>query len=177
MPGPAWGEAGPFHHKSDERVTTKVIESMYSITDVNTFGERLRYARMQRALTQQRLAQLSRVSQSAIGNYESGLRTSSRSLLRLAKVLGVNPAWLETGQLPMEPTGPAQLVLRDEVQPDSPPQPADWLFTEEDHARYLALDAHDRQFLRQAVRSLMQTLQAERQQAAAAKPAAKRRKR
>lgn len=137
-----------------------MIESFDSITDVKTFGQRLRHARELRGLTQRRLAQLSKVSQSAIGNYESGLRASSRSLLNLARTLEVNPAWLETGQPPMEAAeAPASWLLRDEPQADAGmPQPGDWLFTDDDRALYEQLSPHDRQLLRQAVRAFMEAL-------------------
>ncbi len=113
-------------------------------------------------MTQERLAQLCRVSQSAIGNYESALRSSSRSLLKLAKALGVNAAWLESGQLPMEPTSGGHLLLRDEIQPlaggTAESDPA--LITAHDYSRYLALAPQQRQFLRQALRALIDTLEA-----------------
>ena len=106
-------------------------------------------------MTQQRLAQLSKVSQSAIGNYESEIRSSSRSLLSLARALDINPLWLETGQGPMDVGAP--LLLRDEPHGEtSAPQPSDWLFDEEDYARYMQLNPSDKQFLRQAVRSMVQ---------------------
>lgn len=137
-----------------------MIESFDSITDVKTFGQRLRHARELRALTQRRLAQLSKVSQSAIGNYESDLRASSRSLLSLAKALEVNPAWLQSGQPPMEAAeAPAEWLLRDEPQANAgTPKPGDWLFTEADRALYEQLNPHDRQLLRQAVRAFMEAL-------------------
>ena len=111
---------------------------------------------MLRAMTQQRLAQLSKVSQSAIGNYESGLRSSSRSLLSLARALEINPLWLETGQGQMEPGG-GPLLLRDEPHGQvAAPRPGEWLFDQDDYARYLQLNPHDKQILRQAVRSMVQ---------------------
>jgi len=67
---------------------------------VDTFAQRLRFARQRLAWTQKQLAQASGLSQSAIGNYESGQRFTSRALLRLAHALGVSPEWLEFGHAP-----------------------------------------------------------------------------
>ena len=69
---------------------------------VKTFSDRLKHARLLRGHTQKTLARLTRLSQSAIGSYESGLRHSSRSLRKLAQVLKVELEWLETGKGPME---------------------------------------------------------------------------
>lgn len=149
---------------------TKVIGSSDSITDVKTFGERLRHARHLRGMTQRELALASKVSQSAIGNYESDLRASSRSLLRLAQALDVSPAWLETGQgamqavpgqhgYPMPRRNPP--TLRDTLTPEPPAQPAEWLFEPRDHERFLQLHPENRRFLRQAMRALMDSLYAE----------------
>lgn len=69
---------------------------------VKTFSDRLKHARLLRGHTQNALARLVRISQSAIGSYESGLRHSSRSARKLAQVLKVEVEWLETGKGPME---------------------------------------------------------------------------
>lgn len=69
---------------------------------MKTFSDRLKHARLLRGHTQKTLARLTRLSQSAIGSYESGLRHSSRSLRKLAQVLKVELEWLETGKGPME---------------------------------------------------------------------------
>lgn len=149
---------------------TKVIGSSDSITDVKTFGERLRHARHLRGMTQRELALASKVSQSAIGNYESDLRNSSRALLRLAQALAVSPAWLENGQGAMEATATAAgypmprhntPTLRDELTAEQPARPAEWLFDARDHERYLQLHPENRRFLRQAMRALLDSLHAE----------------
>jgi transcriptional regulator with XRE-family HTH domain len=69
---------------------------------VKTFSDRLKHARLLRGHTQKTLARMARLSQSAIGSYESGLRHSSRSSRKLAQVLKVEAEWLETGKGPME---------------------------------------------------------------------------
>ena len=69
---------------------------------VKTFSDRLKHARLLRGYTQEELARLARISQSAIGSYESSLRQSSRSARKLAQVLKVELEWLETGKGSME---------------------------------------------------------------------------
>ena len=69
---------------------------------MKTFSDRLKHARLLRGHTQKTLARLARLSQSAIGSYESGLRQSTRSARKLAQVLKVEVEWLETGKGPME---------------------------------------------------------------------------
>jgi len=69
---------------------------------VKTFSDRLKYARQLRGLTQQQLARLVGVSQSAIGSYESGQRRSTRALFKLATALNVEAVWLNSGKGPME---------------------------------------------------------------------------
>lgn len=69
-----------------------------SITFVKTFRERLIHAREAKGWTQEELARASSVSQGAIGNYESGLRNSSRQVVSLATALGVRVEWLDKGK-------------------------------------------------------------------------------
>ncbi|GGE64284.1 MAG TPA: helix-turn-helix domain-containing protein [Paenalcaligenes hominis] len=68
---------------------------------MNTFAERLLYARQLRGHTQSKLATLCGLSQSTIASYETGTRLHARNLLQLAKVLKVSPAWLEQGTGPI----------------------------------------------------------------------------
>ncbi|WP_286012380.1 helix-turn-helix transcriptional regulator [Achromobacter sp. Marseille-Q4962] len=67
----------------------------------------MRAARMRQGWTQKDLAAASRLSQSAIGNYESGQRRqpSSDALIKLTRALRVSPAWLSTGEGPMQEGG------------------------------------------------------------------------
>lgn len=71
---------------------------------MNTFAQRLLYARTQRGYTQSQLANLCGVSQSTIASYESGARLHTRNLFNLAKALRVNPLWLDQGIGAMHPT-------------------------------------------------------------------------
>jgi len=68
------------------------------ITSVNTIAERLKWARAQRGMTQAQLAAAARVSTSAIGNVESGIRERPRDLLDIARALRASPTWLESGR-------------------------------------------------------------------------------
>ncbi|HCW20886.1 MAG TPA: transcriptional regulator [Achromobacter sp.] len=67
----------------------------------------MRNARVLQGWTQKDLAVASNLSQSAIGNYESGQRQqpSSDALIKLARALRVSPMWLSTGEGPMLNSG------------------------------------------------------------------------
>jgi transcriptional regulator with XRE-family HTH domain len=71
---------------------------------VKTFSQRVRLARMACGWTQKELASASGLTQSAIGNYESGQRVQppGDALLRLAEALNVAPLWLSQGDGLME---------------------------------------------------------------------------
>ena len=68
------------------------------ITIVGTIAERIKKTRIDRGMTQGQLADAVGVSQSTIGNIESGVRKRPRELLSIAKALDVAPEWLETGK-------------------------------------------------------------------------------
>lgn len=63
---------------------------------------RLATARKLRNLTQERLAQMARVSQSTIGNIEAGIRDGASSLAAIADALQVRYWWLRDGTGAME---------------------------------------------------------------------------
>lgn len=65
---------------------------------METLAKRLTWAREQKGLTQASLAKLSGVTQSTIGNLESGIRSSARRIIDIAAALDVSPAWLANGQ-------------------------------------------------------------------------------
>jgi transcriptional regulator with XRE-family HTH domain len=121
---------------------------------VKTFSDRLKHARLLRGHTQKALARLARLSQSAIGSYESGLRHSSRSARKLAQVLKVEAEWLETGKGPMElPMGgydlsdtlPATGVAESSPRPGGRPRPqAPWPFANISPAQLDALTPDER---------------------------------
>lgn len=74
------------------------MQGLGLITSVKTIGERIKWARAQRGLTQGGLAAAAKVSTSTIGNLESGIREKPRELNAIAGALRASPAWVETGK-------------------------------------------------------------------------------
>lgn len=64
---------------------------------LDTIGQRLRHARMQKGLTQEELARLANTTQDVIQKIENGKSKRPRKLEVIAKVLDVSPAWLQFG--------------------------------------------------------------------------------
>ncbi len=69
--------------------------------------QRLRDARKMRGISQRELAKAAGLSQSAIGNIESGRRELGEIGLKVAQALGVDPHWLSTGEGTMQIARPA----------------------------------------------------------------------
>lgn len=69
---------------------------------MSTLGERLRQARENKNLTQQEVAERAGMSQPTYYKIESGKTKRTTYLNDLARVLGVNPEWLATGQGSMQ---------------------------------------------------------------------------
>jgi transcriptional regulator with XRE-family HTH domain len=93
----------PFNHDRDVLVNTNVMAAapvMRIMDDGSsaTLGQRVRWARERRGLSQHELAERIGVRQSTIGNIESGTRRRPREQRKLADALGVNELWLETGR-------------------------------------------------------------------------------
>lgn len=80
-------------------------------------GERIKQARRAAGLTQQAFADAIGASQSAVGNWESGINSPNRGrMLRIAEVLRVSITWLEWGDDASAPeTNPASFALSDDV--------------------------------------------------------------
>ncbi|MBM2884882.1 helix-turn-helix transcriptional regulator [Chromobacterium phragmitis] len=70
---------------------------------MNTVGERLRFIRKQRKLSQAQLAQRAGVGTSTIGSLECGKSRSSTLLPQIAVAVRANPIWLASGKGQMEP--------------------------------------------------------------------------
>src|SRR5690606_37191758 len=107
-------------------VITNVFAFHRPITNVNTFGNRLRYARSLRRLTQAELARACGLSQGAIGNYEADSRRSAKEIFRIAEALDVSAAWLAMGTGPMEVQEPARVAEGQPSQKGPSDRLADW---------------------------------------------------
>jgi SOS-response transcriptional repressor LexA len=89
------------------------------ITSVKTLGQRIKEVRTELRMSQSVLAKAAGVATSTIGNLESGIRDKPREIVSIAKVLGVNAAWLETGRgtrTPMDFDGDAEQRLGSNVE-------------------------------------------------------------
>lgn len=139
---------------------------------VKTFSDRLKHARLLRGYTQEELARLARISQSAIGSYESSLRQSSRSARKLAQVLKVELEWLETGkgsmELPLDGydlsnTLPPANVAEPSQRAGRKPRPqAPWPFPNISPSHFDALTQDERNMLEALVQTYIETAQARR---------------
>lgn len=115
---------------------------------METFAERLRYARLLRGLSQGTLARACGLSQSAISSYENGTRQSPKKLLNLAQVLEVDIYWLSRGQGDMTPSPDAVGALGEGA----------WPFPSIDPRQFWALTRKDRQVVESAVGALIDSL-------------------
>ena len=102
---------------------------------MSTFSDRLRDARAHRGWTQKELAEISGLTPSAIGNYESGQRMhpAGTALLKLAQVLNVSPVWLGEGDASAAHPAPVPQY------PQSTAADSRWPFRNIDFARYSRL--------------------------------------
>ncbi|MEE8128162.1 helix-turn-helix transcriptional regulator [Candidatus Vondammii sp. HM_W22] len=66
------------------------------------YGERLRYARKDRGLSQNQLAEKSEVKQGSISKIERGDQEASTFDIALARALNISPAWLSSEEGKME---------------------------------------------------------------------------
>lgn len=99
--------------------------------------------------TQKDLAVASNLSQSAIGNYESGqrLQPSSDALIKLTRALRVNPMWLSTGEGPMLNPAPAEPVVSAGCCAAAPP----WPFETVSYATYARLSQQEKRQIEQVL--------------------------
>ena len=141
-------------------IITNVFELHRSITNVNNFADRLRYARKLRGLSQSALAAACGLSQGAIANYESKARQQTKEIFRLATALNVEPQWLAEGIGPMEkpeapPTPPAFHVA--EAGPGSQAQL--WPFPTVPASVIWSLTPRQRAIAEEMLATLVQSLQ------------------
>ncbi len=64
---------------------------------LSDLASRLRWARKNAGLSQQRLAEISCYTQKQISNLESGVTVRPRNLTKLANTLNISPSWLMFG--------------------------------------------------------------------------------
>lgn len=86
-----------------------------SIVEPRSIGDRIRYARKEKDLSQADLADRVGVSQPAVANWESGVHDPRRVMLaKIAGVLRVSPEWLASGDRSLAETDkqPAAAYLR-----------------------------------------------------------------
>lgn len=122
---------------------------------MNTFAERLRYARNLRNYTQAEVAGACGLSQGAIANYESGSRAAPKDIFGLAEALRVNAFWLLHGKGDMEPVAvsPARVA-----EPEPAGNARAWPFERIAPQTYWALSAHNRQLVENTVLTLIASL-------------------
>lgn len=116
---------------------------MSRVDRLDTFSHRLRNARLLQGWTQKDLAVASNLSQSAIGNYESGQRQqpSSDALIKLTRALRVNPLWLSTGEGPMVDAPHGQTAPGSATETPNPPA---WPFETISYSAYARLSRQER---------------------------------
>ena len=68
------------------------------ISGLEHIGIRLRSARREKGLTQDRLATEAGTNQAVIQKIENGKSLRPRLIMEIAEVLDVNPAWLQFGE-------------------------------------------------------------------------------
>ena len=126
---------------------------------MNSFAERLRFARKLRGLNQSELAAACKLSQSAIANYEAGSRRTTKQIFRIADVLNVSAAWLAEGVEPMEFTAPSLTgnVYRLAEQAAQHPTAA-WPFKNIAPEVYWSLSEDDRNVMENTMAALIASL-------------------
>lgn len=136
-------------------IITNVFAFARSITNVNTFGSRLRHARQLRGLTQAQLARACGLSQGAIGNYESDSRRNAKEIFRIADALKVDAMWLAMGTGSME--RPPALHVADTAEIRG--REAAWPFPDLDPARIWALSEDQRRIIANALAGMVSALE------------------
>lgn len=127
---------------------------------MDTFANRLRYARKQRQLSQNALARACNLSQGAISSYETGERKSAKEIFKLAQVLRVSPSWLSLGVGPMDlPTQTAfPTVASAKLQDANPPASPYWPFQELSENDYWALTEKQRRMIDHVAAAMVRSM-------------------
>ncbi|WP_279636180.1 helix-turn-helix transcriptional regulator [Achromobacter veterisilvae] len=118
----------------------------------------MRKMRLRLGWTQKDLALASGLTQSAIGNYESGQRVepSGQALVGLAQALKVSPGWLSHGD---EGPGADGATARKASRNPLDSSPVRWPFREVSLEEYLSLSASEKKILSSMVATYIQACQ------------------
>ena len=140
------------HHARDIYVNTNVIQFEYQITTVMTIAERTKIARERIGLKQDELAKKAGVSQGTIANIEGGFRKRPREIVSIAKALGVDPLWLESGSVERiyAPPNEAKGLMANEEQ-----HAYDWPFKTVTMPQWESIPKHKRDVIEEQVRGMV----------------------
>jgi len=142
------------HHDRDICVNTNVIQFAYQITTVMTIAERTKIARERIGLKQDELAKKAGVSQGTIANIESGFRKRPREIVSIAKALGVDPLWLESGSADRaygKTIEDTKLVVNEDRAA------YDWPFNTVTRQQWESIPKHKRDVLEEQVRGMVES--------------------
>lgn len=83
---------------------------------MNNIGERIKFARKQKGMTQEELGKVLGVSKSAIGKYEKGIVQNLKrsSLAKIAEVLEMNPVDLVIEENPIKSANQISEIFMDQ---------------------------------------------------------------
>jgi transcriptional regulator with XRE-family HTH domain len=139
------------NHDRDIHVNTNVMQFQHQITTVMTIAQRTKIAREKIGLKQEELAKKAGVSQGTIANIEAGHRKRPRDILSIAKALGVDPAWLESGSVERI-YGRADEAVKVVAKEDHAPY--DWPFKTVTKAQWESIPKHKRDVIEEQVRAM-----------------------
>lgn len=75
---------------------------------LRTLGDRVKWARKERGLSQAALGKAAGVSQGTIGNIEAGIRRQPREIVQIASALDASVTWLSSGKGEWQASSPFQ---------------------------------------------------------------------
>ena len=117
-----------------------------------TIAERTKIARERIGLKQDELAKKAGVSQGTIANIEGGFRKRPREIVSIAKALGVDPLWLESGSVERiyAPPNEAKGLMANEEQ-----HAYDWPFKTVTMPQWESIPKHKRDVIEEQVRGMV----------------------
>ncbi len=117
-----------------------------------TIAERTKIARERIGLKQDELAKKAGVSQGTIANIEGGFRKRPREIVSIAKALGVDPVWLESGSVDRiyAPANQSNGLVVNEDR-----QAYDWPFKTISKPQWESIPKHKRDVIEEQVRGMV----------------------